>query len=375
MPIESNQSRSWVELSHRENHYDVKLQAAAGRYSVGLRWGVSTEDGEPGIVALFDNGSVAHVVDIDEPRSVGVASTGRFVVADWIEYGTTTGSRVMIFERTGEAVFSDELDHGAVLVDINDAGTHIAVSTYESAVRIYEIETGGLTGLHHCSIVDRPVVEFTTVDQTEQIALRESDAEEVLYSITLSGETLDESEAANTRQYISSFDPDGSEDWISAAAEFRSAYATADTESLQNYIVEQVADHGLRNVSTERALKPIIAELEAWYRECADSNHHRVLAIRLADAYYRYAKAGRASTGSKAFWSRIEIAQEYAAEGLPWYEAKSQLAKIHRIQSRTYERRNEPHEAKAHLERIRELEEEYEVSLLNKADKDRLASL
>ena len=375
MATESNKSPSWIEVSHRGNHYDVKLEATNGRYSVGLRWGVSTEDGEPGVVALFDNDSVAYVVDIDEPRSVGVASTGRFVIADWIEYGTATGSRVTVTGNTGETAFNNELDHGAVLVDINDAGTHIAVSTYESAVRIYEVETGDLVGLHRCSIVDRPVVEFVIKNGTEQITLRESNTEEVLYSVTLRGETLGESETVSIRQYMSSFDLSDPDGWANAAVEFRSAYAEADTESLQDYIVEQVADHGLRNVSTERDLEPIISEFETWYRECTDSDHYSALSIRLADAYYRYGKAGKTSTGGAAFWSRIETAQEYAEEGLPWYEAKSQLAKIHRIQSRTYERRNEPREAKAHLERIRELEEKYNVALLNKTDKDRLADL
>jgi hypothetical protein len=345
MTAGSGHGTSWVEVTYAGATYDVKIEARAGTYAVGLRWGVSTDDDEPGIVALFDGDTVNYSKGVAEPRSVSVSSSGQVVVADWIEYGASTGSRVAILDTTGEIRYADELDHGAVLVDISDDGAHIAVSTYESAVRVYKIETGELVGLHRCSVVARPVVEFVTENSATHIFVRETASGDRLYSITLDGTVVDESEAVKVRRYVGSFDPDGAADWVEAAEELRTAYVDAGSDELQ---------------------------LKLWYQACHTPDHSRAIAIRLADAYYRYAKAAKTSVGGAAFWDRVETAQNYAEEGLPWYEAKTQLAKSHRIQSRTHERRNEPREATQHLERIRYLEEEYDVALLNKTDKDRL---
>jgi hypothetical protein len=372
MTAESGHGASWVEVTYAGATYDVKIEATAGTYAAGLRWGVSTDDGEPGIVALFDGDTANYSKGVAEPRSVGVSSAGQVVIADWIEYGTSTESRVAVLDTAGEIRYADELDHGAVLVDISDDGTHIAVSTYESAVRVYNVETGELVGLHRCSVVARPVVEFVTENSATHILVREAASGDRLYSITLDGAVVDESEAVKVRRYVGSFEPDGAADWVEAAEELRTAYVDAGSDELRDYVIEVVSDNGLRNVSTGQALDQIIVQLEAWYQACHTPDHSRAVAIRLADAYYRYAKAAKTSVGGAAFWDRVETAQNYAEEGLPWYEAKAQLAKSHRIQSRTHERRNEPREATQHLERIRDLEEEYDVALLNKADKDRL---
>ena len=146
MTAESGHGASWVEVTYAGATYDVKIEATAGTYAAGLRWGVSTDDGEPGIVALFDGDTANYSKGVAEPRSVGVSSAGQVVIADWIEYGTSTESRVAVLDTAGEIRYADELDHGAVLVDISDDGTHIAVSTYESAVRVYNVETGELLG-------------------------------------------------------------------------------------------------------------------------------------------------------------------------------------------------------------------------------------
>lgn len=374
MGSEIEELPTWTTVDHDGTTTDVKIAARAEPYAVGARWGTATDGDRLGLVALFHGTTPEYVADVPEPRSVGVAATGRFVVADWIEYGESTDSRVFVVDPNGTVVFNEQLEYGAVLVDIDDTGTHLAVSTYESAVRIYDIEEGILVGLHPCAIADRPVVDFTS-DDTTQIELREHDGSERLYSITTEGTQFSEDSSGEIRRYINSFDPSGEADWLEAAEEFRTAYFDADTDELRQFIIEELSDHPLRNVTSERALKSIIDDLESWRAQTDRTSHQRALAIRLADAYYRLAKAVKTSTGGAQFWDHIDTAQEYAEAGLPWYEAKSMLAKTHRIQSRTHERRNEPHEARHHLDRIAELEQEYDISLLNAPDEKRLSDL
>lgn len=355
------ESESWETISYSEGSIDCMLRPEEGQYQIGNRYGKDSD----GYVFLLTDRKVTHELRIKNPRSTDRSPYGRAVIADWREFGVSTGSEVLVLESDGSTIFSEEFDGSSPFVAISDDGQYIAVCPFDGKTRIIEVDTGRLVTLHENVLDERQKPRF--VGDEPELYLGQNASETAAYSISLSGEIRWQSDGFSKDHFIEAIELTADSDWPDVIDEFITLYKEGDN-SRRRRINDTLVEGSLATITNVNRLEKIIDALEEYYAITEGDDDRRAVSIRLADAYYRVAKQLKREGGNSEFYENLQIAIDYAQEGLPWYGAKKHLAKAYRLKSRVHKQRNEYEAAYEAIEGIFELEEEYGVQLSTEAD-------
>lgn len=301
------------------------------------------------------------------PSAGDVTPDGIAVIADWREFGQKTNTDIHLIDITGEEHQQFTVEHSSPLVAITSDGAALAVSSFDGMIRIYDAADFSARAHHSVLFGDR-LVPSTNMGDTNRICLQShDDAPPLKYSIDLSGEVQSTTDEVELIRYVESFELDHTTEWEDIIPELLERYDEAAVEYTKNQIANVIGNGSLAHISNSDRLDSIINALEAAHRRFNDE--HRKLASKvLSDAHYRLGKARYQQGDATEFFTHLTAAESYAEEVLPWYDGKKLLAKIHRRKARIYENRGEIEEAKSNVNRIFELEQEYDVSLASKAD-------
>lgn len=341
-----------------------------GKFAVGSRFDSSDKEG---YLALLKENNVCWYQRPSEPRSVGVSDSGDVVVADWIEYGESTGATISVFHRDQSRVYEDHLDASAPTVDISSGGELVVVCSYGEPARILDIHRNTEILRHEYDIADRLIPRFTTVNGDSQVEFRQKSGEDPLYRIDFDGNITWSSGSFESQQYYQVVTLDDSVPWADAIEDFAADYANSDYTELKDSIANTIGD--ARLVEANRStLQEVVSALTDFQSTFADKEAHEKLVSQvLGEAYYRLANDLRSDVSvDDQFWQLIEqSAAEYQIV-IPWYAGKQGLSKALRLQANQYAKQTRTGEARCCYEQIESLETRFNVSLLSTGDKNRL---
>lgn len=344
--------------------------SSSGEFEVGSRFDSSDQEG---YLALIKEDDVCWYQRPSQPRSVGVSDAGDVVIADWIEYGESTGATISIFDRDQSRVYEEHLDVSAPIVDISSDGELVVVCPYGEPARILDLQRNTEIVRHEYDIADRLIPHWVTVDGDHQVEFRQKSGEDPLYRIGLDGNIAWSSDSFESQQYYQVVTLDDSVPWTDVIEDFAADYANSDDAELKHSIANTIGD--ARLVDANRStLREVISALKGVRSTFADNEAHEKLVSQvLGEAYHRLANDLRSGVSiDDQFWQLIEqSAAEYRIV-LPWYEGKQGLSKALRLQANQYAKQNRTGEARCCYEQIESLESRFNVSLLSTGDKNRL---
>ncbi|QLD89108.1 hypothetical protein HWV07_08725 [Natronomonas salina] len=343
---------------------ELELRPANGTFQIGHCYG-SPED--PGHVALLRDGKpIFHNRPIN-PRSTSITDNGRAVVADWREYGESTGSKVSVYDPDGTVVWQKEYDASSPFVAISAGGEYIAVSPYNGETRVIAVDTEQLITLHSNKLDNREKPVF--VGDNPELHLGRNTGDKPAYGITLDDEIVWRSEEFDKHSFIGSLELEAGIEWAETADRLIESYESGD-QDMQQRIIETILDTSLANLKSESELEPPHNALRRLYDCVKGDDHKRAVAIPLSDAKYRMARAYKRHKPTQDCLDALGQAITLAEEGLPWYDAKKQLAKCYRFRARLHKQRGNYAAAVDDIERVFNLENEYDVQLATDADRN-----
>ena len=362
---------SWKPIRLGGQKVQMMVQPSnSGEFEVGSRYGSSNEDG---YLALLRGDTVCWNQRPSDPRSVGVSDTGNVVVADWIEYGESTGTIISVLDKSQSRVYEDHLDMSAPTVDISAGGDLIVICPYGEPARILDVRQDTEIVRHEYDIADRLVPNWITVDGEPQIEFRQKTGESPLYHINIDGNITWSSDSFESLQYYQIVTLDHTIPWIDVIGDFAADYAENDDLELKNTIANTIGDARLVDANRNK-LQEVVSALTGVQSTFTEQEAHKKLVSQvLGEAYYRLARDLRSGVSvSDQFWQLInQSAVEYRTV-LPWYEGKHGLSKILRLQANQYAKQKRRGEALCCYEQIEVLETRFDVSLLSTGDKNRL---
>ena len=346
------------------------LPSNSGEFEVGSRYGSSDEDG---YVALLQGGTVCWYQRPSDPRSVDVSDAGDAVVADWIEYGESTGATISVWDKSQSRIYEDHLDVSAPTVGISADGDLIVICPYGEPARILDIRSNTEIVRHEYDIADRLVPNWITVDGESQVEFRQKTGEDPLYRIDIDGNITWSSDSFDSLQYYQIVTLDHTIPWTDVIGDFAADYAENDDPELKNTIANTIGDARLVDANRHK-LQEIVSALTSVQSTFTEQEAHEKLVSQvLGEAYYRLARNLRSGVSiNDQFWQLInQSAIEYRTV-LPWYEGKHGLSKALRLQANQYAKEKRRGEALCCYEQIETLETRFDVSLLSAGDKNRL---
>ncbi|WP_136591505.1 hypothetical protein [Salinigranum halophilum] len=347
----------------------VQLEAvdsASNTYTAAFRHGAKSELGH---VVLLKDGDICVHLRPKEPRSISVSNNGFLVVADWIEYGKTTGADVTVYDSRGEEVYERHFESSSPLVDISSDGAYIVVCPYNQRAYIERVTDESTVSIHQYEMADRLNPRFVGTDSEPQIELSQSKFGDPLYRIDIHGNIVWHSDEFSEQQYYQTISFDETVPWRETIQKCASTYSATSDDKLKNIIANKIGEARLVDVS-QTGLEEIVEVLEE-YRGVFSSKpaHRKLLSQTLGNAYYRLAKyRKKGGTGSDEFWDALAHAGREYTNVLPWYEGKIGLAKVLRYQAKQYRKEQRPTEAFDCYKQIAALERQYDVELQSKAD-------
>ncbi len=362
---------SWKPIRLGGEKVQMMVQASnSGEFEVGSRYGSSDGDG---YLALLRGDTVCWNQRPSDPRSVGVSDTGDVVVADWIEYGESTGTTISVLDKSQSRVYEEHLDMSAPTVDISAGGDLIVICPYGEPARILDIRQDTEIVRHEYDIADRLVPNWITVDGEPQVEFRQKTGEDPLYRIDINGSITWSSDSFEPLQYYQIVTLDHTVPWTDVIRDFAADYADSDDPEIKNAIANTIGDARLVDANPSK-LQEIISALTGVQTTFTEQEAHKKLVSQvLGEAYYRLARDLRSGVSiGDQFWQLInQSAVEYRTV-LPWYEGKHGLARTLRLQANQYAKQKRRGEALSCYEQIEALENRFDVNLLSTADKNRL---
>ena len=318
-------------------------------------------------LVCYQNGSAIYEMELGAPNAGDLTPDGTAIIADWIKYGQRTNSEIHLLDIPSRTSRSFNVEYSAPLVAITPDGSTLALTNYDGKVNIYDTTEFSLKSQHSALFGDR-LVPVTKRGENNRVYLRARDEPPIIeYSIDLTGDIHSLSDDAKRIQYIESFDLDNTTDWNIAVPELCQQYTESSTEYVQKRVAEIFDDGSLAHITDSERLKTIIEVLEQAHGHFSDP-HSKTVAALLSDAHYRLGKEYHGQGQITEFFDYLEIAESYAEDVLPWFAGKKLLAKVNRRKARVYEQRGELEAARTHINRIFEIQEEYDVSLTTDAD-------
>lgn len=344
--------------------------SSSGEFEVGSRYGSKDEDG---YLALLKEDDVCWHQRPSDPRSVGVSDAGDVVVADWIEYGESTGADISVIDSNQSYVYEDHLDVSAPTVDISSEGDLIVLCPYGKPARILNIQRDKEIACHEYEIADRLIPRWIEADGEPKVEFRQKTRADPLYRIDIEGNVTWSSNSFESQQYYQVVTLDESVPWNDVIEEFAADYADGDDPELKNTIVNTIGDARLVNANRNK-LQEVVSALTGVRSTFADNEaHEKLISQVLGEAYYRLASDLRSGISvDDQFWQLIEQSAAEYRTVLPWYEGKQGLSKTLRLQANQYAKENRTREALSCIEQIKSLESQFNVSLLSDGDKNRL---
>jgi hypothetical protein len=361
----------WITLTEGSDEHRLEaIDSPNSQFTGAYRHGKSGEDG---LIAIFRDGEPTFHRAAAEPRSIGIANTGRLIVADWIEYGESTGADINVYELEGWKVYHEHIDGSSPLVDISPDGMTIVVCPYNEAARIIDAETAETQQIHQYGIGDRLAPRFIESDGDTLIEFASQPGEDALYRINLDGDIVWKSDTFDQRQYHDIVSLNESIDWDATIEKCAGDYTSTENPKLKNTIANTIADARLVDASPAK-LEEVIDVLERYQTVFTkDQAHEKLLSLKLGEAYYRLAKRrGKGTKEPSGFWDLVEASGNEYKSALPWYDAKEGLAKVLRYQAKKYRRHQRHPEAFSCYKQIDALERRFDVGLLTDADTKRL---
>jgi hypothetical protein len=318
-------------------------------------------------LVCYHNESVVYEMTLGAPNAGDITPDGTAIIADWIKYGQRTNSEVHLLDIPNRTSRSFNVEYSAPLVAIIPDGTTFAITNYDGKVDIYDSTDFSLQAQHSALFGDR-LIPVTKPGENDRVYLRARDEPPIIeYSIGVTGEIDSLTDGAKRIQYIESFDLDNTTDWGTAVPELCQQYTEASTDYVRKRVAEVFDDGSLAHVTDSERLKSIIEVLERGHEQFSDP-YSKAVATQLSDAHYRLGKKYRSQGKIDRFFDHLTTAESYAEEVLPWFAGKQLLAKIHRRKARVYEQRGEIKAAKDQIDRVFEIEDEFDINLTSDAD-------
>ncbi len=348
----------------------VVLPSNSGEFEVASRYGSSDEDG---YVALLQGDTVCWYQRPSDPRSVDVSDAGYTIVADWIEYGESTGANISVWDKSQSHIYEDHLDVSAPTVAISADGDLIIICPYGEPARILDIQRNIEVVRHEYDIADRLVPNWITVDGEPHVEFRQKTGEDPLYRIDTNDNIIWHSDSFESLQYYRIVTLDHTIPWTDVIGDFAADYADSDDSELKNTIANTIGNARLVD-SNRNKLEEIVSALRSVQGTFTEHEAHEKLVSQvLGEAYYRLAHGLRSGVSvDDQFWQLInQSAVEYRTV-LPWYEGKQGLSKALRLQANQYAKQKRRGEALCCYEQIEALETRFDVNLLSTGDKNRL---
>lgn len=354
---------SWEEVMIDGQPIKMELRPEAGHYQVAQRYGSKSDRG---YIALLTDGEVTYYDRPVNPRSTGRAPSGYAVIADWRAYGESTGSEITVRKEGGTIVYQTEINQSAPFVALSDDGTYLAIAPYDGTTRVVDITTGNLVVLHNNRLDDRQKPIFMNDPPELHLAQNEGDTPE--YAISLEDQLIWESPNFGTHDFIKALSLEAGIDWQETLQRLFQIYQ--DEKEMRGRVTTTLADASLANIDSITTLQTIIDGLEPLYHIITNEDPKRAAAILLADAHYRLARAYKRDRQKDQTLAALETSIEYAREGLPWYDAKQTLADCYRFRARIHKQRGRRQEALSDINRVFQLDSEYDIQIVRKADEN-----
>jgi len=297
----------------------------SGKFQVGAKFDSSDEEG---YLALLKEDDVCWFRRPPEPRSVGVSEAGDVVLADWIEYGESTGATVSVFDRDEARVFESHMDVSAPTVDISSDGDFVVVCPYGEPARVLDIQRNTEVVWHEYDIADRLVPQWRTVDGESQVEFCQKSGEDPLYRINLDGKITWSSDSFESQQYYQIVTLDESVPWAEVIEDFADDYRNSDDDEVKDSIANTIGDARLVDANST-ILQEVVSALTDVRSTFADNEaHERLVAQALGEAFYRLAKDLRSGVSiDEEFWQLIDRSAAEYRTVLPWYEGKKGLSR------------------------------------------------
>ncbi len=318
-------------------------------------------------LVCYQNESVIHEMTLGAPNAGDITPDGIATIADWIKYGKRTNSEIHLLDLPNRTSRSFKVEYSAPLVAITPDGSMLAITNYDGKVDIYDTSEFSLKSQHSALFGER-LVPVTKLGENDRVYLRVRDEPPLIeYSIDLTGEICSMSDDAKSVQYVESFNLDNTTDWSVAVPELCQRYTESSTEYIQKRVAEVFDEGSLAHITNSERLKTIIKVLEQAHEQFSDP-HYKAVAAQLSDSHYRLGNEYRNQGQITEFFDHLGVAESYAQDVLPWYVGKKLLVKINRRKARVYKQRGETEAARTHINRIFEIQKEYDVSLITDAD-------
>lgn len=355
-------SSEWRELSVDGENLELEVRPSDAQYQIGHRYGSPDNLGH--IVLLTDGEITFHSRPIN-PRGTARSPTGLAAIADWREYGKSTGSEVTVRESDGTIVYQTDLDMSSPFVALSNNGNYLAISPYNGTTRVVDINTEYLITLHKNRLDSRQKPLF--IGDSPELHFGRNQGNEPIYAIDLDDNVIWRGDEFSQYDFIEALSLETGIDWAESCQQLHSAYQDGNGDIKQR-VAETLADASLAKIGSISTLQIISDELQELYKIADTDDHRRAAAIPLANAYYRLAREYKQSHQTKDCLQALEQSITYATEALSWYDGKKQLANCYRFKARFYKQRGEHSKAISAVKNLFELDSEYDVSLTRDAD-------
>lgn len=357
----------WQTIDYKGESISAEVLARSNHKSlvVGI-----LSDSPNNVIVYTDDGEQVYSKELGAPNSGDISEDGLFVFADWRVYGKRTDSDIILVDPSNGEHREFTVNHSAPLVAITRDGSKVILSSYDGYVRIYDADDFSLLSKHAILFGER-LIPDTHETKPNQIRLHHhNEKSELQYTIDYSGNVHSMTNEVEEIRYIESFNLDQYTDWETALDELSEYYRNTSIQYVKDQISQIIGDGSLANVSSQQRLSSIINSLMSLYQQFED-DHRKSVSLILADAYYRQAKVAQSTGPMSEFFKYLDSAESYASEVRSWYDGKDLLARIHRRRARAYYQRGQRSEALSHINRLFNLDEQYEANLTTDYD-DRL---
>jgi hypothetical protein len=357
-------SSEWQELPVEGENLGLEVRPSNAQYQIGHRYGSPSNSGH---VVLLTKGKITFHTRPINPRGTARSPTGRAAIADWREYGKSTGSEVTVREPDGTIVYQVDLDMSSPFVALSNDGNYLAIAPYNGTTRVVDLETKNLIILHKNRLDSRQKPLFVGDNPELQFSRNQSD--EPIYTIDLDDNIIWRGNEFSQYDFVEALSLEAGINWVESCQQLYSAYQNGN-DDLKQGVAETVADANLAKIDSISTLKTISSEMREIYEIAATEDHRRAAAIPLADTYYRLAREYKQGNRTEDCLQALDQSITYANEALPWYNAKKQLANCYRFKTRFYKKRGENKKAIKAIKNLFELDSQYEVSLTRDADEN-----
>lgn len=357
-------SSDWREVSVNGKSLEMEIRPADAQYQIGHRYG---SPDSPGHIVLLTRGEITFYCRPVNPRGTARSPTGRAAIADWREYGKSTGSEVTVRESDGTIVYQADLQMSSPFVALSDDGAYLAIAPYNGTTRVIDIDTETLVTLHKNRLDSRQKPLF--IGDKPELHFGRNRDDEPIYAIDLDDNIIWRGDEFSQHDLVESLSLEAGIDWEESCRQLYSSYKNGD-DDLKQRVTETLADASLAKIDSIPTLQTISDEMRELYDLAETEDHRRAAAIPLANAYYRLAREYKRAHRTEDCLQALEQSINYATEALPWYDAKKQIANCYRFKTRFHKQRGEHTEAINAIEKLFEFDSKYDAVLTRDADEN-----